>query len=161
MTWGRNTRSWRTSSRGSSSTKGRCENLRSRRPRAASLRLSDVLLDVHREFRAVQIALRVGGDAFGRGRTRRRRVRIWIRDEEPYAAVPRAPDPDPPPAARIESVAVGSVSGFRIGNIKDVVLVDEDSAWSAKLLPLGDKATILVEDLKAIVLAVADEQPAP
>jgi len=48
--------------------------------------------------------------------------------------------------------------GFRICNVKDIVPVDEDSAWPAELLPLGDETAILIEDLDAVVLAVAHKE---
>src|SRR5262249_58483977 len=46
-----------------------------------------------------------------------------------------------------------------IGHVKDIVAVDVDSARTAELLPLREEIAILVEDLNAIVAAVADEDP--
>ena len=40
-----------------------------------------------------------------------------------------------------------------------VVPVDVDAARPAELLPLIEELAVLVEDLDAVVLAVADEQP--
>src|SRR5437867_12651650 len=44
-----------------------------------------------------------------------------------------------------------------IGYVKDIVAVDVDPARPAELLPLCEEFAILVEDLDAIVAAVADE----
>src|SRR5207248_2880827 len=52
------------------------------------------------------------------------------------------------------------VSRFRVSHINNVVLVYEDSAGPPKLLPLGNKFSVLIENLNAIVGAVADENPA-
>src|SRR5207249_10298586 len=46
-----------------------------------------------------------------------------------------------------------------IGYVKDIVAVDVDPARPAELLPLCEEFAILVEDLDAIVAAVADEDP--
>ena len=37
---------------------------------------------------------------------------------------------------------------------------DGDAARPAELPPLGDELAVLIEDLDAVVLAIADEQPA-
>src|SRR5262244_2679247 len=54
--------------------------------------------------------------------------------------------------------------GFRvrlvIGDVKDVVAVNVDSARPAELLLLSDEFAVRVENLDAIVTAVADENPA-
>ena len=42
-----------------------------------------------------------------------------------------------------------------------VVLVDVDAARPAELRPLLDELAVLIEDLDAVVAAVADEQAAP
>src|SRR5690242_538788 len=49
--------------------------------------------------------------------------------------------------------------GFGIGDIDDVILVDVDSARAAELRPLIEQFAVLVENLDAVVLPVADEQP--
>ena len=50
--------------------------------------------------------------------------------------------------------------GFGIGDVDTVVLRDRDAARPPELPPLLEKLAALIEDLDAIVLAVADEQPA-
>ena len=50
--------------------------------------------------------------------------------------------------------------GFRVGDVDHVVLVDEDAARPAELLPLVDELAVLIEDLDAVVVAIADEEPA-
>ena len=47
-----------------------------------------------------------------------------------------------------------------VGDVEHVVLVDEDAARPAELRPLVDELAVLVEDLDAVVAAVADEQAA-
>jgi hypothetical protein len=49
---------------------------------------------------------------------------------------------------------------FRIGDINDVIPVDEDAAGPAELRPLVDEVAVLIEYLDAVVAAVAEEQPA-
>src|SRR5207302_8187484 len=49
---------------------------------------------------------------------------------------------------------------LRIGDVDRVLLVDVDPARPAELLPFGLIGAVLIENLNAIVLAVADEQPA-
>ena len=77
----------------------------------------------------------------------------------------------PRPSSRIESVTGlrkrqladvrTAVARFGIGDIQRVGLpVDVDAARAAELEPLGDELAVLVEDLNAVVLAIADEQPA-
>src|SRR5215813_2336922 len=46
-----------------------------------------------------------------------------------------------------------------IRHVNGVVAIDEDPARPAELLPLRDEIAILVEDLNAVVAAVADEEP--
>src|SRR5260370_14025894 len=45
-----------------------------------------------------------------------------------------------------------------MGHVQDIVLGNEDAARGAELLPLGDKTAVLVEDLDAVILAVAHEK---
>ena len=72
-------------------------------------------------------------------------------------AVADAADAD---AALPAVVVLGNGFRFGIGDVDDVVSVDEDAARPAELVPLIEEVAVLVEDLDAIVLAVADEQPA-
>ena len=48
---------------------------------------------------------------------------------------------------------------LRIGAVEHVVLVDEDAAQAAELLPLLEELAVLVEDLEPDVAAVGDEEP--
>src|SRR5262249_20314426 len=64
-------------------------------------------------------------------------------------------DREPAPEA-----AIDSPSRFRIGTIKNVVLVDEEAARTPKLFPLGDELAVLIEDFDAVVATVRDEQAA-
>jgi hypothetical protein len=69
-------------------------------------------------------------------------------------SVLRAADPDP--------FLNPGLSGptIRVGHVDGVVLRDVNAARAAELLPLIDECSVLIEDLDAIVVAVADEQPA-
>src|ERR1039458_474811 len=55
------------------------------------------------------------------------------------------------------TVAVG---GFGIGDIEDVAVADVETAGAAELSPLIEEFAVLVEDLDAVVGAVADEEAA-
>src|SRR5437867_10650233 len=55
---------------------------------------------------------------------------------------------------------VGLRVGLMVGQVERVVLVDEQPARPAELLPLFKKFPVLVEDLDAIVSAVTHKQPA-
>jgi hypothetical protein len=127
----------------------------------AKLLFLDVFLQIHgTDFGTVDIAFVVHRDAF-RGARSAFRFRVW--DEGRYPAVFGAPDPDAPFAARIISVAwilawlVRVVCGFRVSHVHGVVLVYENSAGPAELLPLGEEFAVLIEDLNAIVGAIGDE----
>ena len=48
--------------------------------------------------------------------------------------------------------------GFRIGDVDVVARVDEDAARPAELGPLLDERAVLIENLNAVVVAIADEQ---
>src|SRR5262249_54885206 len=56
------------------------------------------------------------------------------------------------------SAGVGTRLG--VGDVDGVVARDEDAARAAELLPHTEHRAALIEDLDAIVLAVADEQAA-
>src|SRR4030095_15396353 len=48
-------------------------------------------------------------------------------------------------------------SGLKVGSDIDVVaFVDIHRAWLTELFPRGDKSTVLVEDLDAVVLTIGD-----
>src|ERR1017187_8425628 len=119
--------------------------------------LLDVLFHVlGADFRTVDVALRIRRHTFRRARNGGSGRRI--RDEGGHRAVFRAPHPDASFPAGVMTVAL-LAGGFGIGHIHHVVLVDEDSARAAELLPFVEKLTVLVEDLDPVVGAVADEQP--
>src|SRR5215469_8569385 len=50
--------------------------------------------------------------------------------------------------------------GFRIGDVDGVIASDVNAAGTAELFPLGEKFPVLVENLDAVVYAIADEQAA-
>jgi hypothetical protein len=78
--------------------------------------------------------------------------RLQILDERRHCAGLRAADPD----AFLRAVLIGPPR-FRIGNVDGVVPRDVDAARTAELFPLDEKLPVLVEDLDAVVDAVADE----
>src|SRR5690349_4836154 len=98
------------------------------------------------DFSAVDVALCVSRDAFGRACARGLSDRVG--DECRHLAGPGAADAD---ASLPAIVVLGDRLGFGIGHVEHVVLVDEDAAWTAELAPLGDKVSVLVENLDAIV----------
>src|SRR6266853_1881619 len=106
------------------------------------------------DFGAENVAHGIRGDALGGAGAGDLFHRV--RNERRYRAVVHAPDPD----AALPAVVIFR-DGFRfgIGDIDDVVLVDEYAARPAELMPLGDVVAVLVEDLDAVVVAVADEEP--
>src|ERR1700730_12347509 len=121
--------------------------------RAAMYHLSvlDVLLELQnlgvREA-GEYIALIVGCDLLGRSELRVRR------NEGRDLAVLGAADPDAHLEARI-----GLLVGLRIRHVEHVVLVDEDRARPAELLPFGDEPPVQIKSLDAAVDAIGDEQP--
>src|SRR5581483_8886398 len=114
------------------------------RPRA-DLRPVDVPLGVHRHaFRPARPGARP-----------RVRVRLRVRNKGCDLAISRAPDPDAALPARIPPRV-----RLRVGHINDVVPGDENPARPAELLPLREEPAVLIEDLDAVVIPVADEEPA-
>src|SRR5262249_5768979 len=103
-------------------------------------------------FARVEVARGIYDDTFGRGG--RFLLGAEGRDEGGDVAILGVADTDPRPHARV----VFRVR-LMIGHVKDIVAVDVDSARTAELLPLREEIAILVEDLNAIVAAVADEDP--
>src|SRR5262245_37762772 len=98
---------------------------------------------------AEHVAVFVSRDAF-----RHVGLRPFLGDEGRHLAVFDAADPDALPERRIEFLA-----RLRIGGVENVVAVDVEAARPAELPPFGEKFSILVEDLDAVVGAVGDEQP--
>ncbi len=82
------------------------------------------------------------------------RVGAQAGDQRRDAAVFGAADPDSALEARVE-LGVRLV----VGDVQDIVAVDEKAARAAELLPFFEEVAVLVEDLDAAVGAVADEQP--
>ena len=114
-------------------------------------RLPDVFLELQNlgvGEAGEDIALIVGCDLLGRSELRIRR------NEGRDLAVLGAADPDALLEARI-----GLLVGLRIRHVEHVVLVDEDRARPAELLPFGEQAAVQIENLDAAVDAVGDEQP--
>src|SRR6516164_5659474 len=98
---------------------------------------------------AEHIAVFVSRDAF-----RHVGLRPFLGDEGRHLAVFDAADPDALPERRIEFLA-----RLGIGGVENVVAVDVEAARPAELPPFGEKFSILVEDLDAVVRAVSHEQP--
>src|SRR5262249_50936442 len=103
-------------------------------------------------FARVEVARGIYDDTFGRAG--RFLLGAEGRDEGGDLAILGATDADPWPDTRV----VFPVR-LMIGHVEDVVAVNVDAARPAELLPLRDEIAILVEDLNAIVAAVADEDP--
>src|SRR5215510_6673111 len=122
-------------------------------PRARDLLLFDVLPEILRaRLSRVEITRRIRRDTFGHAG----RVVFGAegRDKSCDLAVSGASDANSRPDT-------GVVFRVRLGirYVNDVVAIDEDPAWPAELLPLGDEIPLLIEDLDAFVAAVADEDP--
>ena len=81
-----------------------------------------------------------------------------IGDERDHLAVFRAADAD---AALPVAVLCDTESDSESADVEHVVLVDEHAARPAELRPVVDELAFLVEDLDAVVAAVADEQAVP
>src|SRR5581483_7124066 len=122
----------------------------------------DVPFDAARaDFRAVDDAVHVGCDAFGGTRHAGTvGVRFRIGNEGGDAAVSRAADAQSALPSRVEAVLAFDVARFRIGGVERVVLVDEEAARPAELLPFRDPHAVLIEDLNAVVAPGGDEQTA-
>src|SRR5581483_6427968 len=112
----------------------------------------DVAFDAARaDLRAVDDAVHVGCDPFGRARRARAvGVRFRIRNERGDAAVLRAADADAALPSGVVAVLAFDVARLRVGDIQRVVPVDEEPARTAELLPLGDEAAVLIEDLDPV-----------
>src|SRR5213594_2963874 len=88
------------------------------------------------------------------------RCRFGVLDERGDASVLRAADADALPDT-CELVRAGVGPGLGVGNVDRVVPGDEDAARAAELPPLVEELAVLIEDLDAVVLAIADEQTSP
>ena len=121
--------------------------------------------------RAIDVSLTVRCHPFRQARVGAVGVGTGIRNEVLHLAVARAADPNAVPAAKVEAVAgigqsvvaqVGpAVARFRISDVQRVgALIDIDAARPSQLEPLREERPVLIQDLDAIVLAIAHEQPA-
>src|SRR5262245_4469974 len=127
---------------------------------AGSRRLRSLIPDVLHEpfgphFGAVDVAGGIGRDTFRRARAAGLLDRV--RNERGHDAVA---DPSDADAALPAVVVLRNRFRFGIGDVDDVVLVDEHAARPAELEPLVEIVAVLIEDLDAVVLPVGDEQPA-
>src|SRR5262245_57690489 len=107
--------------------------------------------------RAVNVAAAVDTEAFGARVIASRGFHIL--DECGHSAVLRAADTDALLGSH-QLMCAGIRTRLRIGDVHRVVFRDVNPARTAELPPFGDVLPILIEDLNAIVLAVADEQTA-
>src|SRR5262249_51766715 len=112
----------------------------------------------HHPFRAdlgsVDVARRIGGDALGGARAFDFFDRVG--NERRHHAGLGAANPD---AAFPAVVIGGDRFRFGVGDIDRVIAIDEYRARPAELETLVEEHSILIEDLDAVVVAVADEQP--
>ena len=103
------------------------------------------------DFPAENIAHRVHGKAFGCARALHLN-RIWDAVEDLAGLELADADAAEPAGVR------GDTIGFRVGDVDEAV-AQVDAAWAAELFPLGDEATVLLEDLDAVVAAVGNKEP--
>src|SRR5215470_5593673 len=104
---------------------------------------------------AKDVAHGIGGDAFGGAGAGRLFDRIG--NECRHGSSLGAANPN----AALPAVVISRDRlGFGIRDIDHVALVDEDAARPAELGPLVDELAILIENLDAVVAAVANEQAA-
>src|SRR5580704_1283596 len=107
------------------------------------------------DFGAVDVARRVHRDAFRRAGAGRLFIGVW--DERNHLAGLDASDADAPlPAVMISRYR----SGFGVGDVDHVVLVDKNSAGSAELAHLPKELSFLIENLDAIVVTITYKKPA-
>src|SRR5256885_1952142 len=111
------------------------------------------------DLRAVDVPLRVDGDALRGARAGGRlgRVRILrVRNEIHHLQILRAPDTD----AALPSAGMRRRARLRVGGVEAIVLVDEQSADAAEILRLGEELAVEIEELEPDVAAIGDEEPA-
>src|SRR4051812_43101834 len=103
---------------------------------------------------AINHARFVDADSLGGARVRCHLDRIG--DEKFHRSITRAADAN---AALPRALAtVAHRPRLRVGDVDVVLRVDVDAARTAELIPGVEELAILVEDLDAIVAAVADEE---
>src|SRR3984893_3427034 len=133
--------------------------------------LQHKLPHVGQKVGAVHVSVGVDGDPFRQARPAGVGIGAWIRNQILDGSIACAADAYPAASSWIESVTSlrkrqladvrTTVARFGISDIHSVGLpVDVDSARSAELEPLGDERSVLVENLDAVVLTIANEEPA-
>src|SRR5262245_17399559 len=106
------------------------------------------------DFRPINITLSVSRDAFRRACSGLVGVLFRVRNEGDAFAVLGAPDTDAALPARVPSRI-----RLRVGHKNNVLFININPARTAELLPLFEEFSILIEDLDAIIIPVADEEP--
>src|SRR5262245_40014720 len=109
-------------------------------------------------FRPIDVTLSVGRNAFRRAcpcaRSRVRvRLRVWYECGDLTVSGASYADAALP-------AGISPRVRLRVGHINDVVFINENAARPSELLPLFEEFPILIEDLDAIIIPVADEKPA-
>src|SRR5205814_9439066 len=89
---------------------------------------------------------------------RSRGIFVRVGNEREHFPVLDVADPD---AALPAGVIPGDRARFGIGDVNVVALVDEDAARPAELRPLVDEVAVAIENLNAVVVAIAHEQASP
>src|SRR5262245_5047884 len=118
--------------------------------------LLDVFLQRPRaDFRPIHIPLSVGRDAFGRARSGFVGILFRVGNESDGLAVSGAPDTDAALPARVSPRI-----RLRVSHINNVVFINENPARTAELSPFFEEFSVLVENLDAIIIPIADEEPA-
>src|SRR5689334_8668254 len=121
------------------------------RPRSRSRRAHMLDHLSRSDFGAIDIALRIDGDAFRRAGALEF---LWIGYALRHLAIIHGADAY---AAQPTGIAARVVR-FRIRDINQVVAYYH-AARTAEVPPLGDEAAVLIDDLHTVVAAVGDEQP--
>src|SRR6266480_2320615 len=85
------------------------------------------------------------------------RVGCGVGHEILYRTVFGAANANAAAAARIVPITGLAIARLGIGHVDHIVLIDVNAAGPAELLPFGDEMPILIKDLDAVVLAIADE----
>ena len=106
------------------------------------------------DFSSLDSAMPVGGDVFGATRSRFSIV-VLKRNEGGNFKRFQASEDNP---ATTGIARIRLWGGFRIGDDNGLTL-DEKAGWPSELPILRDKVSILIEDLKAIVIAIGDPEP--
>src|SRR4051812_18272768 len=103
---------------------------------------------------AIDVAVYIGGNALGG--TRAGCLVHRIGDERRHQAVAHPAHAD---AAFPAVMILRYRFRLRVGDVDDIVLVDEHSARPAELMPLIEEVPLLVEDLDTVVAAVTEKEP--